>query len=545
MVPLGIYLWENGAASLHSNPRIFKTLWLRFTLCLVLWLGSMAHAQNFKAVGRQADRRVNGSALGDSIPTGILQSHPQSKRDSNSIRKESGKAQGQTNARADSSVTPLGIPIYEYIAYPTLQLVTWPIENFLVPTVGALVYPFKPPLQYFLNENVIDRTINMLSFGPNEKIMVYPTMSIAPGTSSRTGMTLRHLALFGSPDERLVAQWTMYVNGDYKMRAYVTSNHMFDTDFYSKFSGTLVRVKNSSVNQPNEAAFWFFSDTTEIYFASLGHSLAEKFAVRGQYTLRINRFGEAPPQADVLKSEFFFPNHDVTQQATPQIRGLQQEWVDNILSVYLNRDSRNNQNITLDGSNLDASWSYHFTNAGHDYHEYQVIYDKYFKLGRERYELSRDEEREVLQGMNLKDLLARLEYRKLREQFFNRKVLAMRFYVAQSFELPNNQMPYYGLQTLGNDTPLRGYSGSRFRNYSVAAISAEYRFPLMRLVDGDIFNEYGIHTEDWQSVKTTQFKNSWGFGLRVRRPDIFLFRCEAGFHGAQGITLNLTVDSVY
>jgi hypothetical protein len=436
-------------------------------------------------------------------------------------------------------------PKYEYIAYPFLQWATWPAEHFLVPAVGALTYPFKPPLQYFLNENVIDRTINMLSFGPNKKIMVYPTMSIAPGTSSRTGLTLRHLALFGSPDERLVAQWTMYVNGDYKLRGYVTSNHMFETDLYSKFSATLVRVKNSSVNQPEESAFWFFSDTTEIYFASLGHPVWGKFDLKGQYSLRVNRFAQAPPQIDVLKSPFFFPEGDLEQQPNPKIRGLQQQWVDNIFSVYLNRDTRNNPNITLDGSRLDASWSYHRTNAGHDYHEYQVILDKYFKLGRERYELSRDEEKAVLNGMNLKDLLARLEYRKLREQFFNRKVLAMRFYVAQSLELPNNHMPYYGLQTLGNDTPLRGYPGSRFRNYSVAAVSAEYRFPLMRLVDGDIFNEYGIHSRDWNSVNMTNFKNSWGFGLRVRRPDIFLFRCEAGFHGTQGIQLNLTVDAVY
>jgi hypothetical protein len=522
-------------------------LWLAFGS--ILSVLSVANAHPWNEGGRQAESRPVGLAKSDSGKSGVLQStsipSPLPAQLALSDSSVADSLVSDSTAPDDSGSAALGNPIYEYIAYPTLQLITWPVENFLVPTVGALVYPFKPPLQYVLNENVIDRTINMFSFGPNEKIMVYPTMSIAPGTSSRMGLTLRHRALFGSPDEGLVAQWTMYVNGDYKMRAYVTLDKMFDSDFYSKFSATLVRVKNSSVNQPNESDFWFFSDTTEIYNASLGHSLWERFSTKGQYTLRINRYGLAPPQSNVLKSDFFFPNGDTSLAPDPTIRGLQQEWQDNIFGIFLNRDSRNNSNITLDGSRLDASWSYHLTTKGHDYHEYQVIFDKYFKLGRERYELSREEEREVIRGMNVKDLLTRLEYRKLREQFFNRKVLAMRFYVAQSFDVPDNTMPYYGLQILGNDTPLRGYNGSRFRNYTVAALSTEYRFPLMRLVDGNIFNEYGIHGHDLQTMKMSNFKNSWGFGLRVRRPDIFLFRCEAGFHGAQGITLNLTVDTVY
>src|SRR5262245_47373560 len=40
--------------------------------------------------------------------------------------------------------------LYEYIAHPILQLVTWPIETVLVPVVGGLLYPLKPPLRYFL-----------------------------------------------------------------------------------------------------------------------------------------------------------------------------------------------------------------------------------------------------------------------------------------------------------------------------------------------------------------------------------------------------------
>jgi outer membrane protein assembly factor BamA len=107
-------------------------------------------------------------------------------------------------------------------------------------------------------------------------------------------------------------------------------------------------------------------------------------------------------------------------------------------------------------------------------------------------------------------------------------------------------MPVYGLNTLGNDTPMRGYSGSRFRDYTVASLGAEYRFPVMRLVDGVIFDEYGVYGRSWDKIDVLDnLKNSWGFGIRVRRPDIYLFRLQLGFHGAQGITLNMSVDEPF
>jgi outer membrane protein assembly factor BamA len=146
----------------------------------------------------------------------------------------------------------------------------------------------------------------------------------------------------------------------------------------------------------------------------------------------------------------------------------------------------------------------------------------------------------------MRKVLEKMEYEKLKRELFNRKALAVHAYVAQSYEIPGNRMPVYGLQTLGNDTPMRGYSGSRFRDYTVASLGTEYRFPVMRLVDGVVFNEYGIYGRNWNSINyLDNVKNSWGFGIRVRRPDIYLFRAQLGFHGFHGIQLNMSVDEPY
>jgi hypothetical protein len=138
-----------------------------------------------------------------------------------------------------------------------------------------------------------------------------------------------------------------------------------------------------------------------------------------------------------------------------------------------------------------------------------------------------------------------LEYEKLRQQIFSRKVVVLHLYAAQSFELPGNSMPMYGLQTLGNDTPLRGYSGSRFRDYAVAAFSTEYRFPVLRLMDGTLFYEDGAIGRSWNTIDYLNYKNSWGFGIRVRRPDIYLFRMDLGIHGVSGLVFNMSVDAPF
>jgi len=41
-----------------------------------------------------------------------------------------------------------------------------------------VLYPTKPPLRYMLDQNVIDRTIKLISLGEDGQIMVYPTMNL-------------------------------------------------------------------------------------------------------------------------------------------------------------------------------------------------------------------------------------------------------------------------------------------------------------------------------------------------------------------------------
>jgi outer membrane protein assembly factor BamA len=471
---------------------------------------------------------------------------PDSSRSTGSVKSKAAADPALEDSAASEAAGPdsIGRRLYTYISYPFLQMVTLPVEVVLVPAVKMVLYPTKPPLRYMLNENVIDRTIKLISIGEEGRIMVYPTMNLAPGTGSSTGLSFRDQALFGRPTERAVLMTNLFVNGDWKMRTYATAADMAGSGLNSKLSVTLTHAKNQSFNMPGTPIFWSYADTSTALSLGVSHLLYERLALRGQYVFRDNHYGNSPTDNKPFIARAAFLK-DANDSLHEDMRGLQSNWHDHIVAVGLTRDTRNNQNIVLGGSDFDASWQYHLTDAKHNYHAWELSLSNYFKLGKEKYEISTDEERKA-GGLSMQKVLKKMELENLKKELFNRKVLATHLYAAQSFEVPGNHMPVYGLQTLGNDTPLRGYSGSRFRDYAVLSAGAEYRFPVMRLVDGVIFDEYGVFGRSWDEINYwDRLKNSWGFGIRVRRPDIYLFRCQLGFHGTQGIVLNLSVDEPY
>lgn len=455
------------------------------------------------------------------------------------------------STKADSTLTI--VRIVDYIAHPILQVATWPLQNVLAPGVEFLTYPAQPPIQYFLEENVIDRTTGLFRFGPQRDLSVYPTLSLAAGTASRTGATLRHDAPFGRPDERAVAYFQYYVNGDYRMRAFVTGDNLLGTPLRGKFAFGMYRLENALFFQPDVNTAYVHSNRSESYEsqldAPLDGILGSGFYARGGFTLRSNRYGEAPPAlagqgSNVLTSDFF-RDEDGVLDPEGTYRGLNENFLDRVWLLGLVRDTRNNVNIPLDGSRLDLGWYFHDTDRDHDFHEWRGLYTLYFKLGSERYEITAREERQR-GGVSLNSFVRDLEYRRIRQNLFSRKVLVLHFYGGRSYELPGNSMPLYGLQSLGNGTPLRAFVGSRYRHYAVAATSMEYRFPILRIMDGTLFNEYGVFGPSWGEFDFgNNLRNSWGFGVRVRQPDMFLFRIEMAFHGVSGATLNVNAETPF
>jgi hypothetical protein len=437
------------------------------------------------------------------------------------------------------------VRIVDFIAHPALQVATWPVQNVLAPGAEFLTYPAQPPMRYFIEENVIDRSVGLFQFGHGGDISVYPTVSLASGTGSRTGVTMRDESPFDRDTERLVGYFQYYVNGDYRMRSYLAGRSLLGTPLQGKVAVGINRFESATYYLPDVNTSYAHANHSETYETQLDAPTWAEFYLRSGFTLRNNRFDEAPDafaQNNQLEGGFF---RDENGDTTAESRGFNQDFFDRIWLVGLVRDTRNNENITLDGSRFEAAWYYHDADLNHDFHEWQVDYTKYFKLGAERYEITDREERQR-GGTSVSRFLRRLEYQRLRQSIFSRKVLVTHVFAGQSYEVSGNRMPYYGLQALGNSTPLRAYPGSRYRDYAVLAAGGEYRFPILRIMDGTLFNEYGVFGASMGQLDfVDNLRNSWGFGIRVRQPDMFLFRIEMAFRGLSGAVLNVNADTPF
>jgi len=65
------------------------------------------------------------------------------------------------------------------------------------------------------------------------------------------------------------------------------------------------------------------------------------------------------------------------------------------------------------------------------------------------------------------------------------------------------------------------------------------------MVDGVFFNEFGYYYPGEERIFEGALRNSWGFGVRVRRPNFYFFRAQFAFNGTDGVALVVTIRPEY
>jgi hypothetical protein len=93
--------------------------------------------------------------------------------------------------------------------------------------------------------------------------------------------------------------------------------------------------------------------------------------------------------------------------------------------------------------------------------------------------------------------------------------IALRGRVALSQTGAGNQVPFYMLPTLGGTNSLRGYSDYRFRDRNAALLSAEYRWPVFRMMDAALFVDAGRVAATAGGLLHERLDRDYGFGIRL------------------------------
>ena len=105
---------------------------------------------------------------------------------------------------------------------------------------------------------------------------------------------------------------------------------------------------------------------------------------------------------------------------------------------------------------------------------------------------------------------------------------------------PERDLPFARLVTLGGPETLRGYRLDRYRDRESALLTAEYRYPIHRLVAGAIFVDAGHVARDPAQLATlSRWRADGGVGIRIRSSDSVLASLDLAY--GDGVQLFFSV----
>jgi outer membrane protein assembly factor BamA len=118
--------------------------------------------------------------------------------------------------------------------------------------------------------------------------------------------------------------------------------------------------------------------------------------------------------------------------------------------------------------------------------------------------------------------------------FHKNWVVAVRGRVALSQTASGQEVPFYLMPTLGGENSLRAYGDYRFRDRNVALLGAEYRWPVLRMIDAALFADAGTVGSTAGQLWHARPNVDLGFGLRLHSTSRSIARIDVA-KGREGV----------
>lgn len=458
------------------------------------------------------------------------------------------------------------------------DVVAWPFVHILQPIFGVAIYPVAQPIHYAFDNGVIEKSVELITFGENKNILIYPAMNLKPGTSTMLGAVYRHRSILLNHDY-LVLEPYYFANGDWYLGFRYTKQGIFGLPLYVAFRAQrdmnrdayfIIPGTKEQFVQPdssthfnwrlsfplNKSETWNMSFATgiDLMNASLPTNakdsilIDEKFPIesRGLY----QSYTEIP-----LEFGLVFDNLDYSYAPTRGSRmtfSAKYNFVRDYEGVKYDAvwiaDDDGDGVPDEDGREMHKAYKFKDDGNNHDYIRTELVFQHYFYLGKTKnFHLSVKEARQNRKfylDFSLDETLRTWRPENVFNTLFERRVLAFQFRMTDIWEMEKGETPYAAFPWMNTRFPMRGYNDAWAANH-VMGLSMEYRWPIDRFVDGVVFNEYGMHTNEFDEWSFDRYYNSWGFGVRVRQPNMYFFRIQFGFHGLNGVNLVMTIAPEY
>lgn len=537
----------------HSVFRVLLPVWL------VLFLAGNLSAEEEGFYGDEAPETFWEEAQGSEAQTNGNGGDASGEAGVEQAGAQAGQAEAQTAlAEGEAPANPApqtSEPEKEESAYmQSLRLLgsvlKWPFEHVLQPLFGVLVYPVSQPTLYVFQSGAIQRALDMFTFGEEKNIFIYPVFDITPGSETMLGFVYLHSHLLFRND-RLWFTAENYSNGDFYFGTSYQKRKMFDGKTTLKGQLTADLDRNANFLMPGTSNVYSLRDTLVRLDFSVSHPLPFEDWEAG-VTLGVKWRNEELPDLtkDILDSQYF----DDFKES-----GIYQDYEVFPLKFSIAYDGTDFRAAPMSGSKFKADFTYNFvsdyrdvpegyetlltTEKTHDYMVLELMFQRYFYFGKQKvYHYSMKEarkKRKELLNMTFDSAIQMLGPDSLAGWIGERKVVAVQWRYTRAWEVEEGGMPAISYVRLNNRWPMRGQSNT-WASYAVSGISTEYRWPLDYYIDGVVFLEYAIFTDERGDWNLGNIRNSWGFGIRARDPDLYFFRASLGFHGLHGFSFIIT-----
>lgn len=441
------------------------------------------------------------------------------------------------------------------------SLWTVPFNKVFQPILNGLIYPFATPIDYAFKNGVIEKSVDLITFGEKKNIFIYPSFNLKPGSSTLIGVNYRHRNALQEKDY-LVLQANYFANSDFEFGARYTKHALFGSPFFGGFRYDMEWNRDEHFVIPETKSAYLQPDSSFTVTWRLGAPLSKTLNWNAEiWTAQSFIRSSVPDVEDSVLVSLAYPIED---------RGIYQNHVEFPIGVSLIYDNLDFPYAPSRGSRISFSGSFHFVGRydgvgydalgldpdeydrkiledggkNHNYLRTELLFQHYFFLGKsENFILSATEARQnrkFYTDFSWDEAIRVWRPENVMQTLFERRVLAIQYRLLDLWEMEEGGAPHNAFPWLNARTPLRGY-GDAWTAHHIMSLSCEYRWPVDRFVDGVLFDEYALIAPKIDEWSRSRYYNSWGFGVRVRQPNMYLFRFQVGFHGLHGINLVMTI----
>lgn len=442
------------------------------------------------------------------------------------------------------------------------KVLIWPFSHIVQPIFNLAVYPIAQPLHYAFDNGIIEKSVDFITFGEKRNILIYPAMNLKPGSSTMLGVDYRHRSMLFERDY-LVLEPYFYSNGDWYLGFRYSKQGFGNVPLYAAFRAQKYLNRDGFFVVPGTKDSYVQPDSSLYLNGRLGFPLTKSHLWNMTLSGSVNFMDASLP--DNVKDSIL-----IDDDFSIESRGLYQDYIEIPLSATIVFDNLDYSYAPSKGTRFSIGGGYafvkdysglkyeyrdendkrvthHYKDDGrnHDYVFSDLVLQHYIYIGKTKsFHLTNGEARKSRRfylDFSWDEALRTWHPDKVMTTLFERRVLAFQFRMNDVWEIERGEAPYSAFPWLNGRYPLRGYDKSWAANH-IMGFSMEYRWPVDKFVDGVVFDEYAMYASKFDDWSMDRFYNSWGFGVRVRQPNMYLFRIQFGFHGLHGVNLVLTIS---